>query len=1198
MRHIFCVALLLGMVSVPLSAQLDRGTVTGVITDPSGAVIPGVQISIRNTATSAAYRSSSNETGQYTVPNLPVGDYQMVFEATGFKKLIRSGVTVGVGAVLRVDVPLQLGPTADSIEVTAEVPRLQTETPEVGTTLSNKPLLDLPLTFASGRRPEAFAYVVTPGVQGTTDQSHINGSTSYSKEMLVDGASVTVNQSGDYNAAAISLEAIQEFRVQTSGVPAEYGRTQAGVFNFVMKSGSNQLHGSAYGALRNEALNANTFTNNALGMQRAPDRKQNYAFSFGGPFSIPKVYSGRDHTFFYSSYERYKERSYGLTPNKTVPLPEFYDGDLSRLLDRTKMITDSQKNSYYRGAIFDPLTFSLLPGGAYTATQFPGNKIPMGRFSEVSRRVNAIAKAHYLPTIRDASGQIPLSNNALFPLATRPEWDMYQVSTKVDHIFNDKHKLSAAYNQRYAPYLILDQNGMWDVSDPTGGPLARARTRGDTGELARLTEDWTISPRVLNHFTASYNRRGNPQHIIYGDVDGAKELGIKNLSTRGYPTLNWGSGPNMTLTPAGYMNDSFRADVSCGLMDTVSFSKGRHFLKAGADMRRYQLNSTGAERVQFSFSPQATSIPLESFSTSSLAGHAFASYLLGIVNNVTVNDYPGSGGRRHYYALFLQDDFKAGKHLTLNFGLRWEYQPPGVEVADRMSSWNPNKTDPASGLSGAYDFAGHCNVCTGKRSFGRRSLRDFGPRFGFAWHPLQKWTVRGSYGIFYEGDSFNEYDATPFGPVSTVAANATSTAWVGSWKLSQKAVSSWEGVIPNWDNGFPLDKYQPPQFDVSWGNSNIPGMVDPNYGQTPYIQSWNFHLQREIARKLVLEAGYVGSKGTRLRAGQLQRLNQLPVSVLQQHKADLGKPVASLDDAAKYNIKYPYRGFNGTVASALRPYPQVNGTSSVVVYGSPLGFSTYHALQVVASREVHNGLTAYASYVWSKTLSNVDSSFLYDTSGGGDTDRPLDYYNLKLEKAVAGYDIPHAFKAYVSWDVPVGRSKALLGNSGRLTNAILGGWSVAGILNYFSGTPLGPWSTPALASNIWNGAVNRPNVAAGEMINPSFDASRYEASTPTSPNNTYLVTSLFAQPPAYTLGTGARRYSQARNPRTRNEDLSIQKRHNLTEKLRLRLRAELLNAFNRHTLEKIGTNLNSTTFGQVTGVSGYRQVQVSVRLDF
>ena len=1181
MRRIVFLMLLLGIVSVPLSAQLDRGTVTGVITDPSGAVIPGVQISIRNTATSATYRSSSNEAGQYTVPNLPVGDYQLIFDSSGFKKLIRSGVAVGVGAVLRVDVQMQLGATADSVEVTAELPRLQTDTPEVGTTLSNRSLVDLPLTFANGRRPEAFAYAVTPGVQGTTQLSHINGSTAYSKEMLVDGASVTVNQSGDYNAAAISIEAIQEFRVQTSGVPAEYGRTQAGVFNFVMKSGSNQLHGSAYGSLRNEALNANSFTNNAQGLKRALDRKQNYAFSFGGPFSIPKVYSGRNRTFFYTSYERYKERSYGLVPNKTVPLPEFYDGDLGRLQDYR---TTYGANKYCRGTIFDPATFTLSPGGSYTSTPFPNNKIPQARFSEVARRLNAIAKTSYLPNVRDASGQIPLVNNALFPDATRPEWDMYQVSLKVDHIFSEKHKLSGAYNQRYAPYLILDAGGLWDVNDPTGGPLARARTRGDTGEFVRLTHDWTASPRVLNHFTASYNRRGNPQRALQREVDGAKELGIKNISTRGYPTINWGSGPTMTLAAAGYMNDGFRADVSWGLLDTVSFSKGRHFLKAGADMRRFHLNSSGAQRVQLYFDPLATAIPKETFSGGSQTGHAFASYLLGIVDRGTVNEYGGIGGRRHYHALFLQDDFKASQRLTLNLGLRWEYQPPAFEVADRLSSWNPNKIDPVSGLRGAYDFAGKCSACTGKRSFGRTSYRDFGPRFGFAWRPLEKWTVRGSYGIFYEGDSFNGYDGTPLGM-------PTNLAWVGSWQLGYNATERWKGIF-NWDNGFPLDKYQPPTLDVSWGNKNDPGMIDPNYGQTPYIQSWNFNIQREIKKKLVLDIGYVGSKSTRLRVGELARVNQLPTWVLDKYKKSLGNTVTNAAQAAVNNVAYPFDGFSGTVAAALRPYRQVNGGSTVGVYGSPLGFSTYHALQVTANREMSRGLTVYASYVWSKTLSNVDSSFIGDNAS-----RPLDYYNLALEKSVTEYDIPHAFKAYVSWDLPLGRGKALLRNSGRLTNAVLGGWSISGILNYYSGVPLGPW-TANTPYSYWNGAVNRPNVAPGAMINPSFDASRYEASTPSSASNAYLATSLFTQPADYTLGSGARFYSQARNPAYRNEDFSIQKTHRLTEKMRFRVRAEFLNALNRHTLGGIDTKRASSTFGQVLKVTGSREVQVSMRLDF
>lgn len=1188
MRHIACIALAisLSILSVPLAAQLDRGTITGVITDPSGAVIPGVQITIRSTATSAASRSSSNEAGQYTVPNLAVGEYQLIFDANGFKKLVRSGVTVGVSAVLRVDVQMQLGATADSIEVTAEVPRLQTDTPEVSTELSNKSLVDLPLTFASGRRPEAFAYLIVPGVTGTTYGSHINGSTAFSKEMLVDGASVTVNQSGDYNAAAISVEAIQEFKVQISGVPAEFGRTQAGIMNFVMKSGTNKLHGSVYGSLRNEALNANTFTNNASGLPRALDRKQNYAFAFGGPFKLPKVYNGRNRTFFFTTYERYKERSYGFTPNKAAPLPEFYDGDLSRLIDPApgRTVTDSQGRKFSRGTIFDPETFRLS-NGRYIGEPFDTNKIPAARISQVSKRLNAIAKQHYLPTIRDASGQIPLANNALFPSVQRPTWDMYQVSLKVDHIFNEKHKISGTYNQKYTPYLIADSGGLWDINDPTGGPLARARTRGDTGEIYRLAYDWTATPRVLNYFNLSYNRRGNPQTALMRTVDGAAELGIKNLSTRGYPTVQWGGGSYVPLAPVGYANESFRADASYGALDTISFSKGRHFMKAGVDVRRFQQNLNGTPRATLNFNALATSIPGETWAGTQ-AGHSFASYLLGIVDSGTLTEYVGIGGRRHYYALFLQDDFKASKKLTLNFGLRWEYQPPVFEVANRLASWNPSKIDPASGLPGAYDFAGNCSGCTGKRYFGRPSYRDFGPRFGFAWRPLSKWTVRGAYGIFYEGDSFNGYDGVPVGATSNFA-------WTPTWRLDQDALYPWKGIF-NWDNGFPLDRFQAPSLDVSYGDKVRPGMTDPNYGQTPYIQSWNLNIQRELGRKLVLEVGYVGNKGTRLRIGELARVNQLSPSVLSEYAKNLSKVVTNAAEAAANRVPYPCPGFKGTVASALRPYPQVQGNSTINVYGSPLGFSTHHALHVTANREVGSGISMYANYVWSKTLSNVDSSFIADNA-----ERPLDYYNLGLEKAVTEYDIAHSLKAYIRWELPVGRGKALLRNAPGLLNAVLGGWSISGILNYIGGTPLQPWTASSPITTYWNGAVNRPNIAAGDLVNPAFDASKFDFSTLNSPNNTYFVKDLmFKDPPGLTLGTAARRYSQLRNFGTKSEDIGIQKTHRLTEKMRFQLRAELLDAFNRYRLSKIETRVNNVNFGQVSTPDGNRQVQVSLRLDF
>jgi hypothetical protein len=255
--------------------------------------------------------------------------------------------------------------------------------------------------------------------------------------------------------------------------------------------------------------------------------------------------------------------------------------------------------------------------------------------------------------------------------------------------------------------LILDAGGLWDTNEMYGGPLAKTRRRPDDGWFGRGAWDWTISPTVLNNVTLSYNRRGNPERVLEAATDGAQVLGIKNLSTLGYPAVNWGGGPFVGLEQPGFQNVSFRADNGWGILDSVSFSKGRHFLKVGYDFRHNQQNRRQTPSSSFTFAARGTAIPNEAFSGNQ-TGYSFASYLLGIVDSAGLSDPVGLGGRRNYMAAFVQDDFKLSRNLTLNLGLRWEYQPPVYEVKDRLSSWNPNKIDPASGLPGAYDFAGDC----------------------------------------------------------------------------------------------------------------------------------------------------------------------------------------------------------------------------------------------------------------------------------------------------------------------------------------------------------------------------------------------------------------------------------------------------------------------------------------------------------
>ena len=1176
MRFVVAVALLFAS---PVLAQLDRGTITGTITDPTGAAVPSAHVIILHLGTGEKSTTAPNDHGEYSRPGLLAGDYQITVGATGFKQTVRTGIELRVTDTLRVDIRLELGSTSDSVEVTTRVTHLQTDSAEVSTALTSKELVDLPLNFASGRRAELFAYSTAPGVTGDSSTSHINGSASYSKEMLVDGASVTANQGGDYTAGFVSIEALQEVKIQTTGISAEFGRTQGGVFNFVMKSGSNQIHGSAFTSVHNEVFNANTFQNNAAGLQRATDRKIDYAGSLGGPVVIPRVYNGRNRTFFYISHERYKERSFGLSaPNRTEPIPAFYNGDFSRLLGAATTFRDANGNPVLSGAIYDPATFSKLANSQYIGTMFAGNRIPSSRFSKVSQQVNAIASKAYVPTVLDPSGQVALQNNESFPTSTQPIWDRYQYSFKVDQVVNDHHRLAFSGNYQYSPRLILDAGGLWNAGLEDGGPLAKARYRGDTGSLLRGVWDWTISPSVLNNLNISFNHRGNPQRVTQSAVDGAKVIGLAGISTVGYPNINWGSGPIVPLENAGFTSSSYRADTSEGLSDTVSFSKGRHFIKVGWDMRHLLQNSEGSPSPGFTFSPLATAIPGATFA-GTYTGYSFASYLLGIVDSGTVTDAVPLGGRIHYYGAFVQDDFKVNSRLTLNLGLRWEFQPPLYEVAGRQSSWDAGATDPASGLKGAYTFAGSCSACTGRNYFGIRDYKNFGPRFGFAWRGPKEIVLRGSYGIVYEGTNFDGFSPTGLGTPTNNQAG-------GTYLLSASATNPWAGIF-NWDNGFPSTAYKAPAYNPSWGNTSAPGMIDPRYGANPYVQQWSFNLQREVMKRTTLDIGYVGNKGTRLRIGELSRVNQLSPAVLAQYGAKLNNPVKSAADAASNGIAYPYPGFTGTVASALRPFPQVQGNSVVTDYGAPLGFSTHHALQVTINREVQKGLSIYANYVLSKTLTNVDSSL---APGNGDNgSRPLDYYNLALEKAPAVYDRPHAVKAYVRYELPF-RGRGWMQRA-------FGNWNVAAIVNYYSGTPLG-FTAPSPLSSGWNGAVNRPNIAAGDLMNPAFNSSNFNLADTKSAANTYLNKALFSAPAPLTLGTGARVYGSIHGFGTRNEDFSVQKTVPITEKLRFQLRGELLNAFNRHTLGGIQTSFSNASFGQVTSVSGNRQIQISGRLDF
>ena len=546
----------------------DRGTFVGTVVDPTGAAVPNVKVGIVPISTNLTSGHGHQRVGQYRVPNLPVGAYKITFEAAGFKTAVRDGVTLGVTDVLRIDARLELGSTSESMTVTGEAPILQTETPEVGTLLDTKQVIDLPLGFSGGRYAENFAYKLTAGVGGDNWTAHINGAPSFSKEVVLDGASASIYISGHMGESSPSMEAIQEFKVQTSGMSAEYTRTSGGVFNFVLKSGQNAYHGSGMLELHNESFDANTFANNFYGRPRLRDRRNDWALSLGGPVGIPKLKTFKDKWFFYAAYEKYKE-SYagGGSPTTTVPVPEWWNGDLSRYLTNESLGTDALGNTVYRGAIYDPNTNQIV-NGTLVRQMFPGNIIPKSRISAVSQNLAKIMQEHYLPQVKGPDGQYALINNAFFPIANQAGFDQTQFSTKSDYMITSKHRLSGSFVFVDRPRTLLDQGGVWDFSDPNGGPLSRARLQWVTSHYVRLAEDWTISPTVLNHALVGYGRQINPSTSKHVGENGAQALGIKGIADFNYPEITGLGGDRVGLPTLGYQANDIGAATAYEFIDT------------------------------------------------------------------------------------------------------------------------------------------------------------------------------------------------------------------------------------------------------------------------------------------------------------------------------------------------------------------------------------------------------------------------------------------------------------------------------------------------------------------------------------------------------------------------------------------------------------------------------------------------------
>ena len=1173
MKKKLVVAICLALMSAgPLMAQMDRATVTGTVTDSTGAVVAEVRVTAVNVATGVIYKAATNPTGSYSVLNLPIGKYNVEFEKQGFKSLRREGITLQVAQIADLSVTLQLGSVSESINVVGEVTMLKTESASVGTAMNNRTVTDLPLTAQGGRNLEAFAFAVTPNLTGDWYTSRVAGSPAFTKNVIIDGTAADAGPAGDLGEMAPTMEAVQEFQVDTVGVRAEAARG-SGAMMFSLKSGTNQLHASAFGFLANEALNANTWDNNFFGKPRARFRYQDYGFSAGGPVTLPKLYNGGNRTFFHAAFEKYMEADYRMREGSTtVPTAAFLNGDFSALLDTTRNLgADSAGNAIYRGAIFDPVTNNV----------FPGNIIPANRFSSNSKKLVEIYKQYYAPTL---PGVI---NNSSVPAAGNPWFHQTQFTMKLDQVISDENRLSFSYILSRRPRIQASSPTIWKTGLEYGGPFANSRLQQVNGDQLRLQNSHTFSPTVLNVLSLTYNQYTNGSTAgsqMQGDIDGPALLGLKS-PYKIMPVINFGASRNGVSEPAiaGRLDVAFSYPYQRIVNDTMTWVNGRHTVRIGGEFRAlgFNRNNGAGGLYTFNFSP-TTGAPT-STSIQPYVGFGFANFLLGWVQSASNVQNISYYGRRKSMAFFVQDDFKVNQKLTITADLRWDITLPFREKYGRMVNFDLSANNSAFGnYRGALVWGKDGSTTFEPNQY----WGNVGPHIGAAYQAGRRTVVRGGYGLVYVGIGNNLWSGIPYGYAPGFAPS------------NQVRTVSDQTPAFNWDNGYPGVPVYPTQ-----GSSTIPASAvsqNPDNTKLGYTQNWNVGVQFEISGDAVLEVNYLGNKGSRLKDGSINPLNWPTWDVYRKLlvSGHVNDNVSNPAAAEAAGVPYPYAGFSGTAYHAINPFPQVASQTRSPIYfvSSGLGSTSYQALSLELRKRGGRGFSTNFSYTLSRTRGNTTSAFDESWSIASFQDP----YALDQEaKMIAPYDMAHVFKGYAMYDLPFGRGRQFMGSANGWTDALIGGWTIGGLFSYTSGTPMGA-PRSSLSYPGWSALY--ANVAPNADFSNTFKGLNLaaKAANVVDPGALYFNPANFSNPQFGQLGDAPRLFSNWRYWGRSSENLSILKKLGFGPdgRYRVTLRAEFMNVFNRHYWGGPNMDMNSKFFGQVQSVSGNRTGQVGARFEF
>ncbi|MBV6432671.1 MAG: hypothetical protein IANPNBLG_02813 [Bryobacteraceae bacterium] len=1129
------VAVSLFMFAAPLLSQSEKARLTGVISDSTGAVVPGVRLTVSNRGTGEKRTVESNEAGAYTLPLLEPGIYDISTTKEGFRTVTRSGIDLHVNQTLRVDFRVEVGAVTESVQVSASQTALQTSTSDLGHTVDNRQVVDLPL---NGRNTIALA-ALAPGIrpQGTFGSNpatvnytgwgnfSANGGISNANEVLIDG---TPGTTAALNGAVVMppVDATEEFKVQTNNFAAEFDRTAGGIINLSLKSGTNRLHGTLYEFLRNDKFDASNFFSNRAGSPKPLLRYNQFGGSVGGPIK-------KDRTFFFGLYEGFRQ-NLGRVYTATVPTDRERSGDFS----------DTRVNSGAIRTIYDPLsTRRSADGRTYVRDPFPGNVIAPDRLDPVAVKLSS----YLFPLPNTAGAQFTRVNNFGTSSGQRTDQDNFIV--KIDHRFSDKHRLAGSYS-----YMKPSLSG-WDPLNNKTTPADDGAANVEKTQFVSLNDSYVFGPATILDVRASYLRFLDERIPMSYGID---------LTRFGFPKsyddgVTWRHVPNIHVAGMADFSASTGSTIF-GIQNNYSVGgsltavRGSHILKVGAQYRVMQNNRTQSNNSSgdYSFDPAFTR--QDPLTTSLTSGYGYSSFLMGYAAAGSVQKVERLALESKYVGWYLQDDWRVSKKLTLNLGIRYSIEPFLTERFNRLSRFDPDAIPVDSAkYTGLPLKGGLVFMSKGDRSPSSTFGSQFSPRFGLAYTLTSKTVVRGGYGIFWLANN-----------LAITNGNGNNPAY----SVSTPFLSSIDGGITpsaRLSNPFPTGFLAPPGSAA--GADTLIGQSIGTYmeGIRPgYMQQWNFDLQREVGHGLVVDAAYAGSKGTRLPHGI--GLNQLPNNFLALRTAlndPVPNPFFGLVTAGSMS------GRTITRQQTLLPYPQFTGISNPL---APVGNSTYHALQLKVTQRFSTSGFVTAAYTLGKSITDTES-FTAWLEPGRQNAGYYDQYNRRLDKSLANFDSTHRLVVSYNYELPFGRGKALLADARGIGGVLVSGWQINGITTLQSGYPV---------------SVGRPNVVGDPNQRSAAD-----------PLYGWFNTAAFAPVPAFTWGNAPRVLPNTRSDSAANFDFSVFKNTLITEQMNLQFRSEFFNIFNHPWFARPDSSFGNASFGTVnTVLNNPRQVQFALKLIF